>query len=127
MVDIADVTAEYEMASHIKTRIGIAIADSGMTLEAIGEAMGVSKTAVHKWRKTGQITMAKLWRFAALTRKPMAWFFPGYAEGPADAKAVQDGVDFRELLFAEIKSDPAVLERVVFEVLRERFESRSEL
>lgn len=110
-----------ELAIHLAGRIRRAIKDSGKTYEQIGEEVGVSKPAAHKWTKTGQIQLANLWALAKATDKPMAWFFPGYADAPADDAAKSDGVKLQALLSEIASSGEAdLLDDFLLEVLEAR-------
>lgn len=100
------------LASHIAPRIRQAIQESGMTLELVGDSVGVSKNAVAKWRKFGQITLPNLWKLSECTGKPMAWFFPGYID--ADVTAQSDA----QLLGGLLRTaDEEFLESLLLEVL----------
>lgn len=86
------------LAAYLAPRIKKAIRDSDKSYEVIGEDVGVSKTAVSKWTTTGQIQLANLWALSRSTGKPMAWFFPGYDESPADAESAGDAARLEVLL-----------------------------
>jgi transcriptional regulator with XRE-family HTH domain len=107
-----------ELATYLAARIKQAIKSSGKSYEKIGEDVGVSKPAAHKWTKTGQIQLANLWALAKSTDKPMAWFFPGYTDGPADEASTEDAGKLHALL-SDINSagDADLLDDFLLEIL----------
>lgn len=110
---------EHALAEHLAPRIRTAIKESRRTLEDVGEQIGVSKPAVSKWTKKGQITLSNLWRLSVVTGKPMAWFFPGYND--SEAAAYQESVALKDLVseMAE-EGDAGALEDALLEVLKAR-------
>lgn len=115
---MVDTNKEAALQKHLGPRIKRAIQEAGLTYEAVGDAVDVSKAAVSKWTNDGKIKMANLCELADLVEKPMAWFFPGYDVSDSDAMADVDAAALREVLAAAAEiGDSAFLEEVLFEVL----------
>lgn len=115
---MVDTTKERALAAHMAPRIKRAIGESGMTLEAIGESIGVSKAAVSKWAASGKIKMSNLLDLADITSKPPAWFFPGYDETLVDPHAAHQLTEIETVLRAAVASgDVDALEEALFIVL----------
>lgn len=115
---MVDTTKEQALARHMAPRIKRAINESALTYDAIGESIGVSKAAVSKWTGVGKIKMANLLDLAEITRKPLAWFFPGFDDTPVSGAAIQDSVAFSETLQRAVsEGDIDALEEMLFDVL----------
>jgi transcriptional regulator with XRE-family HTH domain len=115
---MVDTTKEQALAQHMAPRIKRAISESALTYDAIGEAIGVSKAAVSKWTGAGKIKMANLLDLADVTKKPMAWFFPGFDDTPVSGAAIQDSVAFSATLEMAVSAgDIDALEEMLFDVL----------
>lgn len=80
---------EEELMNHLAGKISAAIGESGKTKELIAEQADVSKAAVSKWCKHGQIATHNLARLASITGKPISWFFPGEIEVDTESELNQ--------------------------------------
>lgn len=63
--------ANRELADRIRR----AIAASGMTKRAIAAKVGLSEQSVTGWEKTGKISKETLGKLAAITRRPLGYFY----------------------------------------------------
>ena len=118
MVD-RSIHSDADMQSLIAQRIDTAMAQEGYTLESVARALGVSKAAVSKWRKTGQISTFKLYQFAMLSGRRMEWF---YGLSDVSQSATDDQAKIRELL-EHHADDPEFLESALMRVLEARRKS----
>lgn len=115
---MVDTTKERALAAHMAPRIKRAIKESGLTLEGIGEEIGVSKAAVSKWCSKGKIKMSNLLDLADITKKPPAWFFPGYDNTLVDPQAAHQITEMGDALRSAISAgNVEALEEALYAVL----------
>lgn len=104
-------------AEHLASKISEAVIKSPKTQDAIAEEVGVSKAALSKWKRTGQITVTNLYRLAVVVEKPLPWFFPEWV----DTETEQDASGLLSTLQKiQAAGDTQALEDLLFEVLAAR-------
>lgn len=110
---MVDGLTEDEFQAHVAARIEMALEECPIKGDKLADRIGISKTAIRKWPKTGQVSGFSLYRLSRVTGKPMAWFLPGYESSGEEEDSIRRLVESGA-------AEPEALEDLLLRILSAR-------